>query len=208
MKVLVVYAHPEPRSFNGALKDAAVAALQQNGHQVQVSDLYAMNFNPVVQMSEFPQRANPEHFHLQREQINAAKTGTIAPDVAAEQAKLVWADLVIFQFPLWWGSMPAIMKGWIDRVFAVGTIYGRDTFAAEGRKALLSVTASDHGDYAAGAASVKAELSHILNNMFKYSKLETVEPFFAFGPGQRDDAGRAELLKGFQDRVLAIAAEA
>ncbi|HLO04252.1 MAG TPA: NAD(P)H-dependent oxidoreductase [Symbiobacteriaceae bacterium] len=204
MNVLIVYAHPEPRSFNGALKDGAVAALSQAGHQVQVSDLYAMNFNPVVHPSEFPERANPDHFHLQREQRNAVLTGTVAPDVAAEHAKLIWADLLIFQFPLWWGSMPAIMKGWIDRVFSVGTIYGRETYAIEGKKALLSVTLSGYPTYEEGAAHATMELHHVFNNMFALSKLEAVEPFYVLGIGQKEEAERAAVLQAFRERVLSL----
>jgi NAD(P)H dehydrogenase (quinone) len=202
MNVLIVYAHPEPGSFNGALKDAAVAALTEAGHQVQVSDLYAMSFDPVVRTEQFPQRAEAAHFHLQREQRHAAETGSIAADVAAEHAKLLWADLIIFQFPLWWGSMPAIMKGWIDRVFSVGTVYGRGTTALAGKKVLLSVTASGRESYEKGAQQVTAELSHVLNNMFAFPQFAVLEPFFAFGAGQLDDAGRAGLLREFQGRVL------
>lgn len=207
MNVLIVYAHPEPRSFNAALKDAAVAALAGAGHQVQVSDLYAMNFNPVAHLSEFPERANPDHFHLQREQRHAAQTGTIAPDVAAEHAKLLWADLIIFQFPLWWGSMPAIMKGWVERVFSVGTIYGRDTHAIEGRKALLSVTLSGYPTYEEGAAHAKMELHHVLHNVFALPKLQVEEPFFVLGAGQMTEAERGALLQAFQERVLSVAGE-
>lgn len=205
MNVLIVYAHPEPRSFNAALKDAAAAALVEAGHQVQVSDLYAMNFNPVVQLSEFPQRANPDHFHLQREQRNAVLTGTVAPDVAAEHAKLIWADLIIFQFPLWWGSMPAIMKGWVDRVFSVGVIYGRDTFAIEGRRALLSVSLSGYPTYEEGAAHAKMELHHVLQNVLALPRLQVEEPFFVLGAGQMTAEERGDLLKAFQAQVLEIA---
>lgn len=205
MNVLVVYAHPEPSSFNGALKEAAVAALQAAGHQVQLSDLYAMNFDPVVRLSQFPERGNPEHFHLQREQRHAAETGTIAPDVAAEHAKLLWADLIILQFPIWWGSMPAIMKGWIERVFSVGTVYGRGTYALEGKRVLVSATGSAWEEYAEGAAFVTNELAHVFKNMLAFPKFQVLEPFYAFGAGQLDDEGRAALLKQFRERVLVVA---
>ena len=55
MKILYIYAHPEPKSFNGALKDTALAALQEKGHEVKLSDLYAMNFNPVLKASRLSQ---------------------------------------------------------------------------------------------------------------------------------------------------------
>lgn len=205
MKVLIVYAHPEPNSFNGAMKDAAVAALTQAGHQVTVSDLYALKFNPVAESVQFVERADPAFFNLQNEQRHAAETGTIATDVAAEHAKLFWAELIIFQFPLWWGSMPAIMKGYIDRVFSVATVYGRGLNGLQGRKALLAVTASGRKDHEEGARNEKAELSHVLNNMLALPRLEALDPFFVFGPGSMTAAERADYLKEYQSRLLAIA---
>jgi NAD(P)H dehydrogenase (quinone) len=207
MNVLVVYAHPEPQSFNGAMKEAAVAALTRAGHQVRVSDLYAMKFNPVVDPAQFPERADPAFFKLQKEQRHAAETGTVAADVAAEHEKLSWADLVIFQFPLWWGSMPAILKGWVDRVFSMGQVYGRGAKGLEGRKALLSVTASDYGEPAEGARHLSAELTHVTGNMFALAKLEVLEPFFVFGPGTMSDEERAACLERYGSHVLAIAGE-
>jgi len=76
--------------------------------------------------------------------MHATETDSFAPDIKAEMDKLFWCDQLIFQFPLWWFSMPAILKGWIDRVFAMGKIYGggkwynNGVFA--GRRAMLSVT--------------------------------------------------------------------
>ncbi len=206
-KVFIVYAHPEPHSFNGAMKDLAAAALTRSGHPVRVSDLYAMKFEPVVDPAQFPQRADPAHFWLQDEQRQAAAIGTHAPDVRAEHEKLFWADLVVFQFPLWWGSMPAIMKGWVDRVFSAGTIYGRGSTGLEGRKALLSVTASDRPDRDEGARQLKAELSHVLNNMLALTRLEPLEPFFVFGPRTLSQADRSLYLREYQDRLLSIAGE-
>ena len=64
LKVFYIYAHPEPKSFNAALKDTALAALQENGHEVKLSDLYAMKFNPVLTVSDFPEQKNPEFFNV------------------------------------------------------------------------------------------------------------------------------------------------
>ena len=124
MKYLIVYAHPEPRSLNGALKDAAVAALEAAGHEVRVSDLYAMKWKAVADADDFPQRDPQERLVYHRASGDAYHGGTQSPEVADEQAKLLWADAVVLQFPLWWFSMPAIMKGWVDRVFAHGFAIG------------------------------------------------------------------------------------
>lgn len=124
MNVLIVYAHPEPRSLNGSLKDFAVNHLQQAGHQVQVSDLYAMQWKAPLDAADTLAPPVGAHFDATLDSRFAYENQLQAANIAAEQEKLRWADTVIFQFPLWWFSMPAIMKGWFDRVYANGFAYG------------------------------------------------------------------------------------
>lgn len=146
MQALIVHAHPERRSFNGALTATAVATLESLGHHVVVSDLYAMGWNPVAGAGDFTTRADPARLDVGAEQGHAAQHGGFAADVQAEIDKLMACDLLILQFPLWWYSVPAILKGWIDRVFAYGVAYdfgrtwNRGVFA--GRRAMLSFTTS------------------------------------------------------------------
>jgi NAD(P)H dehydrogenase (quinone) len=146
MQVLIVYAHPEAQSFNGALLEAARTQLTASGHEVEVSDLYAAGFNPVAGPHDVKARANESVFNLGAEQMHAAQTDGFAADVAAQIDKLMRADFLLLQFPMWWYAMPAIMKGWIDRVFAFGTAYdfGRtwEEGVFAGRKAMLVITAS------------------------------------------------------------------
>ena len=123
MNVLWIFAHPEPRSLNGALRDHGLRTLHRLGHPTRQSDLYAMGWNPLVTADDFghdPRRRllvgdAAEHAHT---------TGTLSPDIRAEQDKLHWADAVVLQFPLWWHGMPAILKGWFDRVFVQGFAFG------------------------------------------------------------------------------------
>jgi NAD(P)H dehydrogenase (quinone) len=142
--VLIVYAHPEPTSFTGALKDRAVEALIGAGHTVEISDLYAEGFNPVAGRHDFISTANPERFHYQTEQEFAAQSGSFAEDIRREQERVEAADLLVLQFPLWWGGPPAILKGWCERVLAYGFGYvdGRrfDSGLFKGRRAVFSVT--------------------------------------------------------------------
>ncbi len=111
MNILMVYAHPEPTSFTGALKDAGVATLRQAGHTVVVSDLYAEQFDPVAGRHDFDAVADAERFHYQTEQAHAHGTGGFAADLVREQQRFRDADLVIWLYPIWWGGMPAILKG-------------------------------------------------------------------------------------------------
>jgi len=151
--ILLVYAHPEPRSLNGSLRDFTRAQLTALGHTVQVSDLYAMNWKAAFDGADFPSRDSMARLQVAAESQRAFSDRTQTPDVAAEQEKLRWADAVLFQFPLWWFSMPAILKGWVERVYAYGLAYGvgehsesrwgdrygEGSFA--GKRAMLIVTA-------------------------------------------------------------------
>ena len=117
MNVLIVHAHPEPKSFCAALKDTAVEVLSSIGHEVFVSDLYQMNFNPVASAQDFLARENPDYLSYALEQRRGLDAGNLKSDIQEEISKVKNADLIIFTFPIFWMSVPAIMKGWIDRVF-------------------------------------------------------------------------------------------
>lgn len=124
MKVFIVYAHPEPQSLNGALKDFAVATLEAAEHEVIVSDLYKMKWKAVADGGDFLNHDAGERLQYAKASGQAYAAGMQTDDIAAEQQKLLWADVILFQFPFWWFHMPAILKGWIDRVFAYGFAYG------------------------------------------------------------------------------------
>jgi NAD(P)H dehydrogenase (quinone) len=123
MNVLWVYAHPESRSLNATLRDAGTDALRQAGHRVMVSDLYAMSWKAALDRDDFGDLPDTPT-ELSRASKRAQEAGTISDDIRAEQRKLVEADTLVLQFPLWWYATPAILKGWIDRVFAKGFAYG------------------------------------------------------------------------------------
>jgi len=120
MKVLLVFAHPEPRSLSAALRDVAVRELEAQGHEVRVSDLYAMNWKSEVDRADFPPLAADARLMVTAASRDAFHADELTDDVKAEIDKLLWADALMLQFPLWWFAMPAILKGWVDRVFAYG----------------------------------------------------------------------------------------
>ena len=124
MKLLIVYAHPEPRSLNGSLKDFAITHLRAGGHEVQVSDLYSMQWKASLDQADAPGYDGASPFNPATESQRVFDADTQPADIKAEQDKLRWADAVIFQFPMWWFSMPAILKGWVERVYAYGFAYG------------------------------------------------------------------------------------
>lgn len=115
MRVLWVSAHPDPRSLNGALRDHGVSVLRAHGHSVRESDLYAMGWDPVVRHSDFSHDP-AERLDVLGESQRALEDGSLREDIRAEHEKIRWADTLVVQFPLWWFGMPAILKGWFDRL--------------------------------------------------------------------------------------------
>ncbi|BAB06467.1 NAD(P)H-dependent oxidoreductase [Halalkalibacterium halodurans] len=107
MNHLIIYAHPHPESLNHAILDTAVHALKKNGHEVIVRDLYALHFQPV----------------LTPEDISVMNAGDIPQDIKTEQEYITRADVITFIYPIWWTGLPAILKGYIDRVFSYGFAY-------------------------------------------------------------------------------------
>ena len=116
MNVFIVYAHAEPKSFNGALFRTACETLSEVGHTVVTSDLNAMGFNPVSDRRNFTTVKNAEALQQQIEELHASAEDGFAPDVEAEIAKIEACDLMIWQFPIFWFGLPAILKGWVARL--------------------------------------------------------------------------------------------
>ena len=213
MKALVVYAHPEPSSFTAALKDAAVQALEDAGHDVTVSDLYAEGFDPVAGRHDFTTVADPDRFHYQAEQLEAAAHGGFAEDLRREQERVGAADMFVFVFPIWWGGVPAVLKGWFDRVLAYGFAYqdGRryETGLFRGRAAVLGMTSGGtRRRFTEGGAygSIEQVLWPTQHCMVEYLGLATAEPFVAYAAPRVDEAERTAYLQAWAERVLEVPA--
>ena len=123
MKALIVLCHPERKSFNGTMADLARATLENQGYSVKLTDLYEEQFDPVESEKHFSERENSDEFSVLAEQRHAFKTGHLPADVEGQIALLEEADFVLLQFPIWWHSVPAMIKGWIDRIFVSGGLY-------------------------------------------------------------------------------------
>lgn len=209
MNVLIVYAHQEPKSFNGAMLATAVTTLAEQGHKVQVSDLYAMKFKAVADAADFQKQTDPAFFKYQIEQGNAYANKTLAADIAAEQEKLLWCNLLIMQFPLWWFSLPAIMKGWVDRVFTTGFAFGHgkwyDAGGLRGRKAMLALTTGGPQNmYAKGG--INGDIDDVLHNInhgiLCFVGFEVLPPFVAWAPAHVEQPNREDYLQAYRQRLL------
>jgi NAD(P)H dehydrogenase (quinone) len=212
-RVLIVHAHPEPASFNAALTRAAAEALRGAGHTVTVSDLYAEGFEGMAGRRDFSTTADPSRFHYQSEQAYAAAHDGFAATIRREQERVRQADLLILQFPLWWGAPPAILKSWFERVLAYGFAYVDarrfDSGLFRGRRALMGVTTG--GTPARfGPDGVYGEIDRVLwpvrRLTLEYMGYEVDEPFVAYGVPRVGDAERETYLAAWRQRVLAATA--
>jgi NAD(P)H dehydrogenase (quinone) len=208
MNVFIVHAHHEPSSFNAALLRTALSTLSEAGHRVELSDLYAMRFDPVSDRRNFAGVFDPVRLSQQAEEAHASRTGSFAPELQAEMAKLARCDLLIFHFPIWWLGMPAILKGWVDRVFAVGVAYGGGRrFASglmRGKRALCIVTVGgtpQHYDGSGDYAPIEHVLYPIQRGILEFTGFDVLPPFVAYGPGRSDDAQRRADLAALRARL-------
>ncbi len=214
MRVFIVLAHPEPLRFNGAMFRTAVEKLTMEGHEVETSDLYQMDFDAVSGRHNFVTVRDPDYFKQQMEEMYATETDGFADDIETEIEKIEWCDLMIWQFPLWWFGLPAILKGWVDRVFAMGRTYGGDKLYAngvfKGKRALLSLTTGGPApSYAKGGfqGDIQAILRPIHRGMLQFVGFEVLAPQINYGPVRMDDIQRKQLLTAYADRLKNIADE-
>ena len=216
MNIFLVHAHPEPRSLNGTLKRFMVDHLQSAGHAVRVSDLHAMNWKATLDAGDFPARDPAAPFDPMRDSGEAFADALQSPEVAREQAKLRWADVLILQFPMWWFSMPAILKGWIDRVYAHGFAYGVGEHSEErwgdrygqgslaGKRAMLVVTTGGWASHY-GSRGVNGPMEDLLfpihHGVLYYPGFEVLPPFVVYKSGRMDAARLAELSTSLGERL-------
>lgn len=226
MNVLLVHAHPEPTSVTCRLVEIASEVLKAQGHEVMQSELYGMGWKAVFDGQDFPKRANQDRLSFIEESGHAFSNGCQMPDVEEEQRKVLAADAVILLFPLWWFSMPAIMKGWVDRVWAFGLAYGyqgagnayrygEGGFA--GKRALLAVSVGGPADdYSPRGINGPLEqlLFPITHGTLFFPGMQVLPPFAVYGTGRIDAKGMAEAAawrcrveRLFDDETIAFRAQ-
>jgi NAD(P)H dehydrogenase (quinone) len=215
LNVLLVLAHPERHSFNGAMADTAIETLRGLGHRVAFSDLYRMGWDPVSDRRNFASVKNPDYFKQQVEEDHATEVGGFAPDVETEIAKMEAADLMIWQFPLWWFGLPGILKGWVDKVFAFGRVYGRGRFYEKGlyrgKRALLSLTTGGSNEAAYQPGGFNGDINGILRpiqrGMLEFVGYDVLQPQIAWSPTHVSEEQRKTYLAAWRERLFQIAQE-
>ncbi|AGK53720.1 NAD(P)H-dependent oxidoreductase [Bacillus sp. 1NLA3E] len=189
MKHLIVFSHPHAGSFNHAILETTVNALKSKGHQVTVRDLYEINFQPV----------------LKAEDTAAMRDGQVPEDIKKEQEYIAEADVITFIYPIWWTGLPAIIKGYVDRVFSYGFAYasGEEGIIKllKGKKGLIINT---HGtpkeiyDQIGMTAGLKVTSD---TGIFNFTGIEPVEHLLFGSVPYVDDAARKDMLKTVENTI-------
>ncbi|MGD0884569.1 MAG: NAD(P)H-dependent oxidoreductase [Thermodesulfovibrionales bacterium] len=194
MKYLIIYAHPDTASFNHAIMETISDELKKSNKDFEVRDLYKIAFNPI----------------LSSEDLAAIQNGAVPQDIKIEQDHIRSAGTLIFIFPIWWSSMPAMLKGYIDRVFSlkfayditadgvIGLLKGKKVF-------IVSTTGASEEDYEKMGA-FKMMNKSIDMAIFQLSGMEVVgHKYFSSVPNVSDQ-DRKQMLEELRllvrDKIL------
>ena len=185
MKVLIVYAHPNPKSLNHAILEILKKELAQSGHEVDVVDLYAMRFNPV----------------LSGDELAGLMEGKVVKEVKEQQEKVSCADALVLVHPIWWTGAPAVLKGWIDRVLALGFAYCFDEKQGtligllKNRKVLIINTAGASEQDALASGMTEAVRKVEVEMVFQHCGIQDVKHVVFYNVPRSDEATRKKYLE-------------
>ncbi len=214
MKIFIVYWHPEPKSFNGAMFRAACEALISEGHEVKTSNLNELRFDPISGRKNFTSVKDPDYFKQQMEEMNATEVNGFSTEIEIEIQKIEWCDLMIWQFPLWWFGLPAVLKGWVDRVFAMGRTYGGghiyETGVFRGKRALLSLTTGGPEEaYRLGGfnGDIAAILRPVHRGMLQFVGFDVLSPQIVYGAVRMTQEERNQQISAYTGRLRRIQEE-
>ncbi len=187
MKHLIIYAHPSTQSLNGHLKHSVNEYLTQNGHEVEVRDLYQLNFNPLLSL----------------EDIAGQRKGQVTDDIKKEQDYINWADCIIMIHPIWWTGLPAILKGYIERVFSYGFAYRYEQGLQQGLlKGKQAIIINTQGKSLAEYQDLGIDSALRLTSdqgIFHYCGLEVKQHFFF----SQADRANTEAIEQWKKQIFA-----
>jgi len=188
MKCLVVYSHPNPKSFNHAILETVTEGLKSRRHEVVVRDLYDLSFDPVLKPVDF----------------EGIQSGNLPADIKAEQELITWADTLVLIHPIWWTGLPAMFKGYIDRVFCYGFAYTFDAKGLvpklKGKKVLIINTQGTPKDAYEASGMFDAMKMTSDAGIYKFCGLDVIEHVFLPAVPMVKD----EVRKGYLEQIKEI----
>ncbi|XP_037542099.1 ribosyldihydronicotinamide dehydrogenase [quinone]-like [Nematolebias whitei] len=214
-KVLIIYAHQSSGSFNAAAKNAAVEVLTAQGCTVEVSDLYAMNFKATATDEDIKGEVKDvENFCYLKESRIAWEEGRLSDDITRPQKKKPEADLLIFQFPMYWFGLPAVMKGWIDRVLTHGFAFSQEKRYSQGvfkdKKAMLSFTTMSLESMFSPSGingDMNVTLWPLQNGILNYCGFQVLAPQIFWAPSSAAEEDRKAMLEAWRARLQGLLEE-
>jgi NAD(P)H dehydrogenase (quinone) len=176
MNYLLIYSHPNPKSFNHAIRETIMAEFRNTGTDITLRDLYAINFNPLLTADDFTE----------------IQKGSVRDEVRAEQKLISAADILIVIYPLWWSGMPAMLKGYIDRVFSYGFAYEITESGAvgllAGKKVFLVTTMGASKEDYQKLDMFRSFDQTVDSGIFRFSGMEVIDHiYYASVPYVTDD---------------------
>ena len=194
MNHLIVYSHPNPQSFNQAIKETLAKRLLEKGAEVRIRDLYALNFDPVLSARD----------------LAAFHSGRIPDDIKAEQEHVRWADVMTFICPVWWGGFTANLRGYFDRVFSLGFAYAYTSNGPlgllKGKKAYLINTLGAPAQEYERSGMFKSMKQTMDDVIFDFCGVEVIGHTYFGSVGTCSDQERKSMLGDVQtvaDRIVA-----
>ena len=189
MRHLVIAAHPSTRSFNHAVVEAYTSELIERGHRVECRDLYAASFNPVLSARD----------------LAAVARGKLAKDIKVEQAAVRRANVLTFISPLWWSGFPAMLKGYLDRVFCAGFAYvikGGDYLPGlSGKKGAIITTSGATAEELKSGGTLRALRTIYDEGLMEFCGIEIVRHLYLSGidpaMSRADGEQRLETVRRF-----------
>jgi len=194
MRHLIVAAHPSAKSFNHSVVETYVAAPVARKHHVEYRDLYGANFNPVMSARD----------------LAAIGRGKASRDIRKEQAAIHRADVVTFISPLWWSGFPAMLKGYLDRVFCAGfaCVIKRGEYlpGLTGKKGVIITTSGASEDELKSGGTLRALRTIYDEGLMQFSGIELVQHLYLSGidpnMSQADGEKRLSSVRRFVDRAF------
>ena len=182
MKVLIVFTHPSENSFNHALLENIVVGLKQAGHEIRIKDLYKENFNPI----------------LTGDDLAMLHANNIPKKIDQEQQQLLWADSLVFIYPLWWFDRPAMLKGWFDVVLTNGLAFEYSNEGVKGllkhKKALVIITAGGSKQYFIDNDALQLIHRPVTDGTLSFCGIKDVSHQIYYDISNLSDAERQDIL--------------
>ncbi len=189
MRVLILYAHPNPGSFCHAILESLVEVCRKASVRFEVRDLYTMNFDPILKGSE----------------LEGGKNRILGEGIRLEQDLIRDADWIFMLFPLWWSGLPAILKGYLDRVLTYGFAFTDTpdgmTGLLQGKKALLFTTTGTSGEELQDQGIPQALQTIFTRGLFEFCGIEMVDHFFFYAVPSVGSVDRKKMLEDMPLKV-------